>query len=105
MDRARFHSMARFLKKKRQFVEPLHTLIKKVPRRRDGDCTYDGTRYMIRVAPYLDTNEAIGTLLHEMAHAVSWGLDGPDETDDHGDFFKHAERTVWGWYLDWLRGE
>jgi len=103
VEKPKFQSLARHLKRKLPLGVPISIRLRRVPRRRIGDCTSDGTTFLIRVDPSLGTDEACGTLLHEVAHALSWGLDGPDE--DHGEFFRHAERTVWSWYLAWLRGE
>ena len=105
MDRARFRSLAKYLKQRLPLSEPVTVSVCRVPRRRIGDCISDGKRFTVRIETSLGTEEACGTLLHEVAHVISWGLDGPDDADSHGAIFKHAERTVWGWYLDWLRGE
>lgn len=39
---------------------------------KDGDCCVDGRNFRIRVSKELPMSQAIDTLLHEWAHALSW---------------------------------
>lgn len=100
MDRGTFHSLARHLKRRITLSRPVSVVTCKLSRGLSGDCTRKTGWYLIRVACDLGTEEAVGTLLHEYSHALSWGLDGHN---DHGEYFTLANATVWGEYLVWLK--
>ena len=50
---------------------------------------------------HIETDAALGVLLHEYSHALAWGMD----VDDHGEWFEAARGKVFEAYLHWLKGE
>jgi hypothetical protein len=100
IDCRKFHSLGHRLRRELPLELPLSIRLQKLPRGAVGECDRHKDRFAIRIAKDLDTEEALGTLLHEAAHALAWGLDG---VDDHGMYFCMANRTVWGIYMEWLK--
>jgi hypothetical protein len=98
----RFRQLARYLKA--QIPERVSVRVMQLPVRdhREGDCRLRGGHYLIRVSRALNTEAAMGVLLHEFAHVLCWGLDGDKE---HGEYFKKADDMAFGYYRDWLREE
>lgn len=74
--------------------------VRMLPVRADGDCSKQSKGFRIRIAPQLEYRQAVGTLLHEFAHVLSWGLDGDEP---HGEFFKEARSKAFDVYLGWRR--
>ena len=101
MDRRRIHAIARHLRGALPHDLPVRVRLVPSPRRapQHGDCTRSDNRYMLTITLHLPTDAAVGVLLHEWAHVISWGLDGDD---DHGEMFCEARRVVFDAYLEWL---
>jgi len=94
------HPLARYLRRTCPSDRPVHVRVCRC-RLVYGDCERAATAYRIRVNDDQDVDSAVGTLLHEWAHALSYGLDGDEE---HGAFFEAAERLVFEAYHDRDRG-
>jgi len=67
---------------------------------RQGACNWTGQRYTIQLHNMQDTQAAIGVLVHEYAHALSWGMDADEP---HGEMFKEALRVSFSSYTEWLK--
>jgi len=103
MKQRRLRSLMRYLRQLLPFRLPVRLrLTSRISIQFWGDCDLRGHAFHIRVSDHLTEEAAVGVLLHEAAHALSWGLDGDE---DHGEFFKVARTTVFNAYLDWLRKE
>ncbi len=87
MDRRRVHELHRSLRKRFPLSGGVALRIVQFSRRqkRQGDCLRIGESYRIRIDADLTYDEALGVLLHEWAHVLSYGMDGED--DDHGELF------------------
>jgi len=105
MDRPRFHSLARYLKRKLPCGDLVDVRVVSVPPRdlAGGNVAFSARRgrFRICIEKGASTNNAIGMLLHEFSHILAWELDLDDES---GSWIACAQKTVWGWYLEWLGG-
>ena len=102
MDIARFHSLGRHLRATLPTPLPVSIRLHPFPARERalGDCDKVDGRFRLRAEKGLETEQALGVLLHEYAHAMTWGLD----SEDHGEWFQEARRVCFQAYLRWLRG-
>jgi hypothetical protein len=53
-----------------------------LPEDLDGDCGLKGDHFLVRINRNLPEHEAIETLIHEMAHVLSWHRCSTDEHCD-----------------------
>lgn len=67
----------------------------RVPKGLDGDCQIKNDHYLIRIDPSLQEHEALDTLLHEWAHALSLTKSG----DEHGSEWGIAYSKVYRAFL------
>jgi len=65
-----------------------------------GTCEESRDGYLLRVDTTVEFPYAKATLIHEMAHAMAWGMDG--SPTEHGQFFWEAHSYVFQRYADWL---
>lgn len=105
--RARFHSFAGYAKR----LMPVRVNVRLVSKmKRAGTCVQtdqDGCEYLVRVrSDREDANgkQALGILVHELAHVVAYELDGMGSECDHEEMFQAAKPIVMQWYVDWWRG-
>lgn len=81
---------------------PIHVRRMRLPRDRNGDCSLvqgeGGPHFLVRVSRDLGYQAACYVLVHEVAHAASWGTESPD-VDDHdaafGIAYARIYRAVW----------
>ena len=59
----------------------------------DGDCEKCVGHYYIRINRNLSESEAIDTLIHEWAHALSWSIRGDDHCDEWGKAYSRVYRV------------
>ena len=76
----RYYKIARYLKANYPFDFPVVVRRIKMPENYCGECDFESGQYFISINKKLSVDAAIETLLHEMAHAKSWGKDN----EDHG---------------------
>ena len=64
-----------------------------------GECRWTGKRYIIKVDRKASLTSKTDTLLHELAHAVSWRK----EADDHGEEWGIAYSLLYRMYVKFLK--
>lgn len=103
MDTAPLHSLAKHLRASLPIELPVRVRLIDGSRRNPtlGQCTCSGNRYSITISRHLPLRFAIGVLIHEFCHALTWGLDGDEPTDDHGEMFREGRRHVFNSYMEW----
>jgi hypothetical protein len=70
----------------------------KTPADRNGDCKWHGDRFILRVSRDIPEYMQIDVLIHEMAHALTWGR----EEQDHGPIWgRRYARLYRAWERDW----
>jgi hypothetical protein len=66
----------------------------KLPDHLDGDCGLKRDRFLVRINRTLPEHEAIETLIHEMAHVLSWDRCPLDEhCDEWGKSYSRLYRS------------
>ncbi len=56
----------------------------KLPKAKDGDCSYRNDIFCIRIDKTLPEHSAIDVLLHEIAHVLSWEESGDEHSSNWG---------------------
>lgn len=65
-----------------------------------GDCSERSGVLRVRVRSTEPYHICEGTLLHEFAHAISWGM---DDDEPHGEFFGEARRNCFDALIEYRR--
>lgn len=92
-----FHNLRRYLLKNVQLPFPFKVRRMKLTGGIDGDCTFMGTHFLIRIRDSMSEAVAMDVLIHEVAHCVSWDK----EPNDHGPLWGKAYSCVYRKFLDW----
>lgn len=95
-----YYSLLRFLRKNVDFPYPIRVKRCKVPKDRNGDCTFRNKEYIVRIDSDASQLLAIETLIHELSHALSWHTD--DHHTEHGPKWGLAYSRIYRKYLIWL---
>ena len=67
----------------------------------DGYCQLKNNKFIIRINKTLNENQAIDTLLHEVAHCLSWSEVHETTHEFHGLHWGKAYSIVYRKFLDW----
>jgi predicted SprT family Zn-dependent metalloprotease len=96
-----YNSLKSFLRQKLAANINITIRRTRVPSSMDGYCSYENRRFKIRICHQIDQNAAMETLLHEMAHVLSWRTDR--HRSDHGAKWGVAYAKVYRWFLEWAK--
>ncbi len=75
----------------------------RTPKDIDGDCDHRPTYFYVRINRTLSEHEAIDTLLHEWAHALSWHTSGDDHNVEWGKAYSRVYRIFLKECLDQIQ--
>jgi len=93
-----YYKLVKFLKENLPFQWPVTIRRIVINEANDGDCTFVNDRFIINIEKRLPEYFAAEVLIHEIAHALSWGKD----KDFHGKHWGIAYSRVYRLYLRYL---
>lgn len=95
-----FRKITRFLKTHAGVKYPIYIRRVKMAKTLDGDCEFDAKRkcFLIRINKGLNEQHSIDVAIHEIAHAMAWGLDN----DWHGSNWGRCYSKIYRKFLDCL---
>lgn len=92
-----FYHFSRFLKQS-LLSHKINIRRVSLPSKIDGDCNFDGKKFIIRIEKNIPAYYAIEVLIHEAAHCISWTT---DQDELHNDSWGKAYSKTYRIFLDW----
>lgn len=90
-----FRKVCAFLKENAECEYPIKIRRVKLSSKFDGLCEFKGDHFLIKISKNLESEHMIDVLIHEVAHAMSWGMD----KDIHGPSWGLAYSKIYRKFL------